>query len=296
MWADGDREVTMRGSIVRRGEKFHAVLDLPRGEDGKRKQKWLSGYPTRREAEAALAHALNEVHSGRYVEPTAMTVRQLPGAFIDVVVAEVARAEAERDREINRLLGGDVFTVPLPLVANAVLARATTRRECLTVALELRKSSAATKFRRLCANVDHAIKEGDRRRVERAINDLARAGVRLSEAVSPGEVKHELSPKELFTFTSPVLRLLLAYADIPIAHALRGGDGGSLRSSTPSSMRRGKTSPRHACESCGRHCPQTRTGREAETSTRGNASWNGMHPGGLSSSVDGECSTSPYTF
>ena len=67
MWADGDREVTMRGSIVRRGEKFHAVLDLPRGADGKRKQKWLSGYPTRREAEAALAHALNEVHTGRYV-------------------------------------------------------------------------------------------------------------------------------------------------------------------------------------------------------------------------------------
>ncbi|HWL34860.1 MAG TPA: Arm DNA-binding domain-containing protein [Frankiaceae bacterium] len=65
----------MRGSIVKRGEMFHAVLDLPRGEDGKRRQKWLSGYATRREAEAALAHALNEVHTGRHVEPITMTVR-----------------------------------------------------------------------------------------------------------------------------------------------------------------------------------------------------------------------------
>jgi hypothetical protein len=35
-----------------------------------------SGYATRREAEAALAYALNEVHTGRYVEPTTMTVGQ----------------------------------------------------------------------------------------------------------------------------------------------------------------------------------------------------------------------------
>ena len=62
----------MRGSTVERGEKFHAVLDLPRGEEAE-----VAGrLRDRREAEAARAHALNDVYSGRYVEPTTTTVRQ----------------------------------------------------------------------------------------------------------------------------------------------------------------------------------------------------------------------------
>ncbi len=32
----------MRGSIVQKSNKFYAVIDLPRGNDGKRKQKWIS--------------------------------------------------------------------------------------------------------------------------------------------------------------------------------------------------------------------------------------------------------------
>ncbi|HVF05171.1 MAG TPA: tyrosine-type recombinase/integrase [Frankiaceae bacterium] len=98
----------MRGSIVKRGEKFHAVLDLPRGADGKRKQKWLSGYPTRREAEAALAHALNEVHTGRYVEPTAMTVRQF--LCDEWLPASAARVRATTLRGYRQLI--DSYAVP----------------------------------------------------------------------------------------------------------------------------------------------------------------------------------------
>jgi hypothetical protein len=98
----------MRGSIVRRGEKFHAVLDLPRGADGKRKQKWLSGYPTRREAEAALAHALNEVHTGRYVEPAAMTVRQY--LCDEWLPASAARVRATTLRGHRQLI--DSYAVP----------------------------------------------------------------------------------------------------------------------------------------------------------------------------------------
>jgi integrase len=98
----------MRGSIVKRGEKFHAVLDLPRGADGKRKQKWLSGYATRREAEAALAHALNEVHSGRYVEPTTMTVRQF--LCDEWLPASAARVRATTLRAYRQLI--DLYAVP----------------------------------------------------------------------------------------------------------------------------------------------------------------------------------------
>lgn len=45
----------MRGSIVKRGKKFHAVLDVDVDE---RKQKWLCGFTSRTDAERALTEAL----------------------------------------------------------------------------------------------------------------------------------------------------------------------------------------------------------------------------------------------
>ena len=35
----------MRGSIVRRKDRFDVVTDIPPGPDGKRRQKWHAGDP-----------------------------------------------------------------------------------------------------------------------------------------------------------------------------------------------------------------------------------------------------------
>ncbi|MBX6395630.1 MAG: Arm DNA-binding domain-containing protein [Alicyclobacillaceae bacterium] len=64
----------MKGSVFRRGKKWAFVVDLPRDETGKRRQKKVSGFATKKEAEAALAKLIAEVESGTYVEPAKTTV------------------------------------------------------------------------------------------------------------------------------------------------------------------------------------------------------------------------------
>ena len=64
----------MRGSIVRRGKTWSVVHDLDRGANGKRHQRWLSGYRTKREAERALAEAIHQAEQGDYVSPSRLTV------------------------------------------------------------------------------------------------------------------------------------------------------------------------------------------------------------------------------
>ena len=84
------------------------MLDLPPGENGKRRQKWLSGFDTRREAEAVLAETLTEVHTGRYVAPTAMTVRQF--LCDEWLPASTARVRKTTLRSYRQLI--DLHAVP----------------------------------------------------------------------------------------------------------------------------------------------------------------------------------------
>ncbi|MDN5364752.1 MAG: hypothetical protein PWQ91_1817 [Eubacteriales bacterium] len=52
----------MRGHIRKRGSKWVAVVELGREPvTGKSKQKWLSGFRTKKEAEAALTEAIRQV-------------------------------------------------------------------------------------------------------------------------------------------------------------------------------------------------------------------------------------------
>lgn len=63
----------MRGHVRKRGSSWTAVVELPR-ENGKRRQRWLSGFPTRKAAEQAMREALGRVESGVDVEPSKLTV------------------------------------------------------------------------------------------------------------------------------------------------------------------------------------------------------------------------------
>src|SRR4051812_19970136 len=66
----------MRGSVRKRGTQWTVVLDLPRdAATGRRRQKRLSGFATRAEAEQALADVMNKVHRGEYVEASRTCLR-----------------------------------------------------------------------------------------------------------------------------------------------------------------------------------------------------------------------------
>jgi integrase len=65
----------MRGSVVKRGDGYTVVVELDRDPiTGKRRQKWHSGYKTKREAERALSEIVASLHTGSYLEPTKQTL------------------------------------------------------------------------------------------------------------------------------------------------------------------------------------------------------------------------------
>lgn len=65
----------MRGSVVRRGDGYTVVVELDRDPiTNKRRQKWHSGYRTKRDAERALSEIVASLHTGSYLEPTKQTL------------------------------------------------------------------------------------------------------------------------------------------------------------------------------------------------------------------------------
>lgn len=66
----------MRGSIVKRGQRYHIVYRAPDRASGRTKQVWKGGWDTKREAQAALTKALREIDTGEHVRPVRQTVAE----------------------------------------------------------------------------------------------------------------------------------------------------------------------------------------------------------------------------
>ncbi|MEH0979279.1 site-specific integrase [Bacillus mobilis] len=67
----------MKGHIIKRGSKYSFVIDIsPHPETGARRQRWFSGYKTKKEAQADMAKKIVEIEEGSYIEPTKMRVRE----------------------------------------------------------------------------------------------------------------------------------------------------------------------------------------------------------------------------
>jgi integrase len=61
----------MRGSVVRKGDRYYVKIELDADPaTGRRRQKWHSGYRTKREAERARVDLLSKFDRGEYVEPS----------------------------------------------------------------------------------------------------------------------------------------------------------------------------------------------------------------------------------
>ena len=94
----------MKGHVRRRGRTSWAiVLDLGRGVDGRRRQKWHSVRGTREDAERELGRLLNEIGTGAYVEPANISVADYLERWLsDYAHSTVAPKTFERYREIIR--------------------------------------------------------------------------------------------------------------------------------------------------------------------------------------------------
>jgi hypothetical protein len=76
----------VRGSVVKRGDGYSVVVELDRDPvTGRRRQKWHSGYRTKRDAERTMSEIVAAVHAGTYAEPT----RQTLGDFVEDWLAAI---------------------------------------------------------------------------------------------------------------------------------------------------------------------------------------------------------------
>jgi integrase len=83
----------MQGSIRRPRTKagsWSYRLDLGIGTDGRRDQRQVGGFPTRKLAEAALALALTSQQRAEWVAPSKATVQEFVVGWLDAIRAELA--------------------------------------------------------------------------------------------------------------------------------------------------------------------------------------------------------------
>jgi integrase len=66
----------MRGSIVKKGNSYYVVVDLPRQSSGKRKQKWLKAGNTKKEAEKKLIEVMSQIQMDTFTEPQKTTLAE----------------------------------------------------------------------------------------------------------------------------------------------------------------------------------------------------------------------------
>ncbi len=93
----------MRGHVRKRGGVWCFVIDLPRVGSGARRQRWFSGFATRKQAQTALSAALSDLGRGSYIEPSAMTVGDFLQRWLDDYVQHNCAAKTgERYAEILR--------------------------------------------------------------------------------------------------------------------------------------------------------------------------------------------------
>lgn len=132
------------------------------------------------------------------------------------IVGHAEDKAQELDDAANSFIGVRRFAVSFPSIANAVMAEATSRRECLSIAQQLRGSRAARRFRSFCAEVDEAILQGDRKSIERAIADLQMYGVKVTDELPTAAAAVDEGLKELVAYGSPVAASLLTVMTTPV--------------------------------------------------------------------------------
>jgi len=90
----------MRGHTRKRGGSWSFVIELGRDESGRRKQRWVSGFRTQKEANHAMTETLAKVQTGGYVSPTRETFGEYLNDWL-IAVKPSIRESTWRSYELN---------------------------------------------------------------------------------------------------------------------------------------------------------------------------------------------------
>jgi integrase len=92
----------MRGHVRKRGNTWAVVYDEGRDENGKRVQRWLSGFNTKKEAQAALTRALHGLGMGEYVTPSEITLAAYLEGWLETIAPKSATLTLATYRRVVR--------------------------------------------------------------------------------------------------------------------------------------------------------------------------------------------------
>lgn len=95
----------MKGSVRKPrspGGKWSYRLDLGYDDEGKRRQREVGNFPTKREAQAGLNESLAELQRGSYVAPSRQTVRDYLDSWITTAKSELAETAWTNYRNVVR--------------------------------------------------------------------------------------------------------------------------------------------------------------------------------------------------
>ena len=67
-------EVLMRGSVVKKSDRWYVVIEDGDPSTGARKRRWHSGFRTKREAQAACNELVVAMQRGDYLQANRQTV------------------------------------------------------------------------------------------------------------------------------------------------------------------------------------------------------------------------------
>lgn len=86
----------MRGSVLKKGDRWYVKIELdPDPVTGRRRQKWHSGFRTRRDAERARIDLLSKFDRGEYVEPSHQTVAEFFAEWLKTIEPTIRESTLE---------------------------------------------------------------------------------------------------------------------------------------------------------------------------------------------------------
>jgi len=79
----GKGVVIIRGHLAKKGSKWYIVVDIGYNENGKRKQKWISGFTRKKDAEKQLAEILQRINNNSFFVPQDMPLEEYLNKWIN---------------------------------------------------------------------------------------------------------------------------------------------------------------------------------------------------------------------
>ena len=93
----------MRGSVMKRGNSWTYVVSLGRDASGRKRQKWVGGHRTKKEAEDALVETLERMRTGMFINPGKATVGEYLTEWLEATGPTVLDSTLRNYEQMIRL-------------------------------------------------------------------------------------------------------------------------------------------------------------------------------------------------